>query len=209
MKRAIAVGFAGLSLFFAEFAPSPALAAQQFSCNGRMANGRTFSAQFLNGAFTQIRWEQSGQPPQVTPLTFSATNAKGQPIYRGSFQGATAVTLVDVSGGDVRPGSGVSVGVEEWGWAKGVCSASSSGGSGGGGNAGGGTTDWFAGLRQDLMGVSGARSRTWMQQNSFFFTQTMEHTDRRVVERWNRDSDSAIVDVVLTSDVVSDVMRVR
>jgi hypothetical protein len=96
-----------------------------------MKNGRTFSAEFLDGRFTQIRWEQSGQPPQVSRLTFDSTNAQGQSIYRGSFQAATAVTLIDVSGGNVQSGSEISVGVEEWGWARGVCSAASGSNSGG------------------------------------------------------------------------------
>lgn len=197
-------GLVGIGLLLTDFALSPAWATLQLSCNGRMNNGRMFSAQFLDGRFTQIRWEQAGQPPQVTNLTFSATNSKGQPIYRGTFQGATAVTLVDVSGGDVRTGSKVSVGVEEWGWASGVCSTSGSSSS-----SGSGSNDWFTALRRDLIGVSADRSRVWMNQNSFFFTQTMEHTDRKVVERWNRDMDQAIVDVVISANTVSDVVRVR
>jgi hypothetical protein len=117
-KPLSAAAFLSLSLFMSL---APAQAAQQFTCNGRMKNGRTFSATFLNGLFTQIRWEQSGQPPQVSPLSFSSTNSLGQPIYRGAFQGATAVTLVDLSKGNVSSSSEVSVGVEEWGWARGYC----------------------------------------------------------------------------------------
>lgn len=86
-----------------------------------MSNGWGYTAQFLNGRFTQIRWERSDQPPQVSELSFSTTNASGQPIYRGAFQSATAVTLVDLSGGNVQSGSEVSVGVEEWGWSRGTC----------------------------------------------------------------------------------------
>jgi hypothetical protein len=123
VKPVIAIGCLSLSLLLPL---APAQAAQQFTCNGQMKNGRTFSAEFLNGLFTQIRWEQSGQPPQVSPLTFSATNSLGQPIYRGTFQAATAVTLVDISGGAVGRGSEVSVGVEEWGWARGICGISGS-----------------------------------------------------------------------------------
>jgi hypothetical protein len=39
---------------------------------------------------------------------------------------ATKVTLVDISRGDVRSGSQISVGVEEWGWSRGTCGTSSS-----------------------------------------------------------------------------------
>ena len=137
MKRAIAIGLASMSLLWVDLEFSPAYATQQLSCSGNMNNGRAFTAQFLDGRFTQIRWEKPGQPPQVSQLTFDSTNPQGQPVYRGSFQGATAVTLVDVSGGDVRSGSEISVGVEEWGWARGVCGTS-------GGNSGTGTTQNFS-----------------------------------------------------------------
>ena len=98
-----------------------ASAAQQVFCTGSMNNGWTYTAEFLDGRFTQVRWESAGQPPQTTTLSFSSTNDQGQPIYTGSFQAATTVTLVDLSGGNVQPGSEVSVGVEEWGWARGSC----------------------------------------------------------------------------------------
>lgn len=91
-----------------------------------MNNGWSYTAEFLDGRFTQIRWERSGQPPQVSSLTFSSTNAAGQPIYRGAFQAATAVTLVDLASGNVQPGSQISVGVEEWGWSRGTCGTTSS-----------------------------------------------------------------------------------
>jgi hypothetical protein len=34
------------------------------------------------------------------------------------------VTLIVLSKGDVRPGSQISVGVEEWGWSRGNCGLS-------------------------------------------------------------------------------------
>jgi hypothetical protein len=201
ITRTIAAGLTGISLMIAGTA-APVRSAQQLFCTGRMNNGWGYNAEFLDGRFTQIRWDRSGQPPQVSTLTFYRTNAQGQPIYRGSFQAATAVTLIDMGKGNVRPGSQVSVGVEEWGWSRGTCSASA------GSNPG--TGDWFTELRQDLIGTSGDRSREWMRQNNFFFTQTMEHTNTRVVERWNRSSDNAIVDVVIASNnVVTDVRRIR
>ena len=100
---------------------SPPPVSQQLFCDGRMTNGWAYTAEFLDGRFTQIRWDRSGQPPQTTNLSFSSTNAQGQPIYTGAFQAATKVTLVDLSGGNVELGSEVSVGVEEWGWARGRC----------------------------------------------------------------------------------------
>lgn len=104
-----------------------ASASQQFSCTGRMSNNWAYTALFVDGRFTQIRWERSGQPPQTTTLTFNRTNPQGQPIYTGAFQAATAVTLVDLSGGDVRPGSSISVSVEEWGTSTGTCGTSTGG----------------------------------------------------------------------------------
>ncbi|WP_199314255.1 hypothetical protein [Planktothrix sp. FACHB-1365] len=115
-------GLATVGLVFVQTLFSPLSAAQSFSCTGRMNNGWTYSAQFLDGRFTQIRWERSGQPPQVSTLEFISSNDKGQPIYKGSLMAAVTVTLVDLSGGNVQPGSQISVGVEEWGWSRGNCS---------------------------------------------------------------------------------------
>jgi hypothetical protein len=103
----------------------PATATQQLFCNGRMGNGWTYQAEFVNGRFTRIRWNRSGQPPQVSPLTFQRTNEKGQPIYRGGLFAAVTVTLIDLSKGEVAPGSQISVNVEEWGWSRGTCGLSS------------------------------------------------------------------------------------
>jgi len=100
------------------------VATQQLFCQGRMNNGWSYSAEFLNGRFERIRWTRSGQPPQVSSLSFKNTNNKGQPIYRGSLFAAVSVTLIDLSKGDVRPGSQISVGVEEWGWSRGNCGLS-------------------------------------------------------------------------------------
>lgn len=107
----------------------PANATQQFFCTGRMNNGWAYTADFINGRFTAIRWERSGQPSQTTNLTFSRTNSQGQPIYTGSFQAATAITLVDLSKGNVTPGSQISVSAEEWGTSTGTCGTSVSGGN--------------------------------------------------------------------------------
>jgi len=70
------------------------VATQQLFCQGRMNNGWSYSAEFLNGRFERIRWTRSGQPPQVSSLSFKNTNNKGQPIYRGSLFAAVSVTLI-------------------------------------------------------------------------------------------------------------------
>jgi len=119
---ALATGFMTIGLVVVD--NQPASASQQFLCNGSMNNGWAYTASFVDGRFTQIRWERSGQPPQTTNLTFSSTNAQGQPIYTGAFQAATTVTLVDLSGGNVQPGSQISVTVEEWGTSEGTCGLS-------------------------------------------------------------------------------------
>jgi len=116
---ALATGFVAIGPAF--IAQQSASAAQQFLCTGTMDNGWAYTANFVDGRFTEIRWERSGQPPQTSTLTFSNTNAQGQPIYTGAFQAATAVTLLDLSGGNVGPGSQISVSVEEWGTSTGTC----------------------------------------------------------------------------------------
>lgn len=124
-KRAIAVASIAASLFVIGAAASSAQSVVEYSCVGRMSNGWGYSAVFLDGRFTQIRWEdRSGQQPQTatSALTLDTRNSQGEPIYRGNFREATAVTLVDLGKGNVQTGSQVSVGVEEWGWSRGTCS---------------------------------------------------------------------------------------
>jgi hypothetical protein len=135
ITQKIAAGLAGISLIVAGAGcssnetntaqqPSPpqqTTPPQQFSCTGTKVNGWNYDARFANGRFTQINWTRAGQKSHVSPLTFDRNNDQGQPIYRGSFQQATAISLVDLGKGNVRPGSQVSVGTEEWGWARGTC----------------------------------------------------------------------------------------
>ena len=200
MQRAIVAGLTSMGLLVLEATFSAAHAAQQLFCTGQMNNGWTYSAEFLDGRFTQIRWERSGQPPQVSQLTFVTNNVQGQPIYRGTLLAAVTVTLVDLSGGDVRSGSEISVGVEEWGWSRGTCGTSSSG-SGTGSSA-------LAMAQQNLLGVEQTQAREWLRQNNFFFTNTVEHTEARVIERWNQNANQAI-DVIIVNGVVMDVVEAR
>ncbi|HEY9659002.1 MAG TPA: hypothetical protein V6C65_11160 [Allocoleopsis sp.] len=201
MQYTIATVLTGIGLLVADAAFSPVRAAQQFFCTGQMSNGWNYTAEFVDGRFTQIRWQRSGQPPQVSTLTFSSTNAQGQPIYRGAFQGATAVTLIDISKGAVGSGSEISVGVEEWGWSRGICGTSASGG----GNS---SSDSVATVRQNIVNTNAEPARVWLRQNNFSFTQTMEHTDAYVIERWNRNM-TEVIDVRIVNGVVSDVVAVR
>lgn len=196
LKTTIATASTALILV-AEAIFSPAHATQQFFCTGRMNNGWGYTAEFVNGRFTQIRWQQSGQPPQVSQLSYSTTNAEGHPVYRGAFQAATAVTLVDLSAGDVRAGSQISVGVEEWGWSRGTCSLSSSGGTG----------SSVDGVRQSLVGVGQDQAWDWLRRNNYVFVQTMEHTDSRVIERYQDRSKS--FDMIIVDGIVSDVVQAR
>ncbi|HIK54335.1 MAG TPA: hypothetical protein IGS37_04125 [Synechococcales cyanobacterium M55_K2018_004] len=100
--------------------PPPTTNATVF-CTGQMGNGWRYRAEAVNRRFTQIRWERSGAQPTVTTLRFYRNNAQGEPIYRGAFRAATEVTLIDLGKGNPRPGTQVSVGVEEWGWSRGNC----------------------------------------------------------------------------------------
>jgi hypothetical protein len=200
-QRTIATGLFSTALLAAEATLSPVWAVQQMSCTGQMNNGWSYTAEFLDGQFTQIRWERSGQPPQVSPLTFLATNIQGQPIYRGTLLAAVTVTLVDLSGGNVRTGSEISVGVEEWGWSRGSCGTSASTG-------GVGSSAPLEVVQQNLLGVDQVQAREWLRQNDFFFTSTIEHTDARVIERWNRDANRSI-DVIILNGMVFDVVESR
>lgn len=191
---------AGLVLGGAVF--SPASATQQLYCNGRMNNGWTYSAQFLNGRFTEIRWERPGQPPIVSSLSFQSTNQARQPVYTGSIMAATMVTLVDLSRGNVRPGSQISVTAEEWGTSTGNCGLSSD-------NSMGNSSDWFTDARTNLMGANGNQARRWLTRNNFFFNQTVQHTNRRIVERWNRNNPNGAIDVIFVNNIVSDVVMAR
>jgi hypothetical protein len=58
--------------------------------------------------------------PKRVPLLLAVPMPKDN-RFRGAFQSATSVTLVDLSGGNAQICSEVSVGVEEWGWARGQC----------------------------------------------------------------------------------------
>ncbi|WP_156119981.1 hypothetical protein [Leptolyngbya sp. KIOST-1] len=101
--------------------PAATPAAGTVVCTGRMQNGWQYRAEVTNRRFSQINWERSGAEPTVSTLRFDRNNAQGQPVYRGSFRAATQVALVDLSGGNPRQGSQISVGVEEWGWSRGNC----------------------------------------------------------------------------------------
>ncbi|NJL49542.1 MAG: hypothetical protein HC929_21530 [Leptolyngbyaceae cyanobacterium SM2_5_2] len=111
--------------FFIQFSGQQAIAQPPSAgivlCTGQMSNGWQYRAEATNQRFTQIHWERAGVEPSVSTLRFYRNNAKGQPVYRGSFRDATEMALVDLSGGNPRPGSQVSIGVEEWGWSRGNC----------------------------------------------------------------------------------------
>ncbi|MFB2839293.1 hypothetical protein [Floridanema evergladense] len=202
-KYATATLLTGLNLLAFGGSFTPAQSTQQLFCKGRMNNGWNYTAEYLNGRFTQIRWERSGQPPQVSRLTFYRTNPQGEPVYRGSFQAATLVTLVDLSRGDVRRGSQISVGVEEWGWSRGTCGTSS-----GGGTSGTGSSVPIATVRRNLIGVNQVQARKWLRNNNFVFIRTVQHNNIRVIERWNQtDNRSQAIDVTITRGTVTKVVE--
>jgi hypothetical protein len=101
---------------------TPPPSGRTITCHGRMQNGWRYWAEATNQRFTQIRWERGRGESAVSTLQFYRNNAQGQPVYKGAFRAAAQVTLVDLSGGNPRPSSQVSVEVEEWGWSRGNCS---------------------------------------------------------------------------------------
>jgi hypothetical protein len=127
-KLKLSSAIATLGLLCAEslsFMPS-ASAVQQLFCNGRMNNGWSYSAEYIDGQFTRIRWTRSGQPPQTTNLTYESINNRDQPVYTGGLMGALGVTLIDLSGGNVQPGSKISVMVDDFGSSQANCGTSAS-----------------------------------------------------------------------------------
>lgn len=203
IQKGLSVGLATLGILAAQVTLLPissAQATQQLFCNGAMNNGWNYSAEYVDGRFTQIRWKRSGQPPQVSDLTYSTDNAQGQPIYRGGLFSAVEVTLVDLSSGAVRPGSPVSVGVEEWGWSRGTCGLSSELPS---------EDSSLVALRKELKGLNPSQAANQLRGKGYNFLQTLEHTDRRIVERWDHRGNNTSIEVVYTQGKVSNVQPHR
>ncbi|NES65999.1 MAG: hypothetical protein F6K24_12425 [Okeania sp. SIO2D1] len=106
------------------FLPVPfAHAAMVLYCDGLDAGGYPYTATYVDGRFTQVRFDRSPDlPPVVSELTYDGVNGEGQPIYRGGYLGAADVVLIDISGGNVKPGSEVSVSVDnQWNLERGIC----------------------------------------------------------------------------------------
>ena len=111
--------FIGTIVFPVPFAQ----AAYSLSCDGLDAGGNPYTATYVNGLFTQVRFDRSPDlPPVVSELTYNGVNEQGQPIYRGGYLGMADVVLIDISGGNVKPGSEVSVAVDNlWNQERGIC----------------------------------------------------------------------------------------
>ncbi|NES04016.1 MAG: hypothetical protein F6K22_14930 [Okeania sp. SIO2F4] len=106
------------------FIPVPfAHAAMVLYCDGLDAGGNPYTATYVDGLFTEVRFDRSPDlPPVVSELTYDTVNEQGQPIYRGGYLGAADVVLIDLSGGNVKPGSEVSVSVDNgWNLERGIC----------------------------------------------------------------------------------------
>lgn len=104
-----------------------AQAAMQLFCPGLDADGYPYTANYVDGLFTEVKFDRdSSQPPVTSTLTYDGVNEEGEPIYRGGYLGMADVVLVDRSKGNVQPGSEVSVAVDSrWNQTRGVCGTSS------------------------------------------------------------------------------------
>ncbi|MGL5511417.1 MAG: hypothetical protein ACRC2J_03590 [Microcoleaceae cyanobacterium] len=110
----------GLTLF-----PLPAHATMQLSCKGLDHRGNEYRAEYVDGVFRRIVFQRQDAPPVTSDLKYDKVNDQGQPIYRGAFLGAADLVLIDLSGGDVRPGSQVSISVDgQWNKKRGTCGVS-------------------------------------------------------------------------------------
>ncbi|NEP44379.1 MAG: hypothetical protein F6K35_36220 [Okeania sp. SIO2H7] len=104
--------------------PMPtAQAAMVLFCDGLDHGGYPYEATYVDGLFTQVRFDRSPSlPPVTSELTYDTVNEQGEPIYRGGYLGMADVVLIDLSKGNVRPGSEVSVAVDNgWNQERGVC----------------------------------------------------------------------------------------
>lgn len=107
----------GLTLF-----PLPAHATTQLFCRGLDHRGNEYKAEYVDGVFRRIVFQRRDAPPVTSDLKYDKVNDQGQPIYRGAFLGAADLVLIDLSGGDVRPGSQVSISVDgQWNQKRGTC----------------------------------------------------------------------------------------
>lgn len=102
--------------------PSPAHATMQLFCRGLDHRGNEYKAEYVDGVFRRIVFQRQDAPPVTSDLRYDKVNDQGQPIYRGAFLGAADVVLIDLSAGDVRPGSQVSISVDgQWNRQRGTC----------------------------------------------------------------------------------------
>ncbi|NER19238.1 MAG: hypothetical protein F6J86_03195 [Symploca sp. SIO1B1] len=103
--------------------PTPtAQAAMVLYCDGLDYSGDPYKATYVDGLFTKILFIRPGLPPINSELTYDSVNSQGQPIYRGAYLGAADVVLIDLSKGNVKPGSEVSVAVDNlWNQQRGIC----------------------------------------------------------------------------------------
>jgi len=95
-----------------------------FQCNGLDSVGNPYAATYVDGRFTQVLFSRPDLdlPPVESKLTYDTVNGQGEPIYRGSYLGAADVVLIDLSKGNVKPGSEVSVAVDNaYNIQRGVC----------------------------------------------------------------------------------------
>lgn len=162
-------------------------------CTGIMANGISFSAKTVEGLFDKLVWTKAGQPDRMSELSYYTTNAEGQIVWRGAFEQATKVLLVDQSGGTVRNDSKISVYAEEWGWADGTCRGPEA-------QAGDAAT-----VLRSLIGLRDTQATNWLRRNGFSRMRTVAHSGAGKTERWSQ-VDNPVIEVVFEMGFVSDVV---
>jgi hypothetical protein len=158
-----------------------------------MANGTSFSARAVEGLFEELVWTKAGQPDRMSDLSYFTTNAEGQTVWRGAFEQATKVLLVDLSGGAVRTGSRIAVYAEEWGWADGTCRGPAV-------EEGGATA-----VLRSLIGLRDTQATNWLRRNGFSRVRTVTHSGTGKTERWSHPN-NPVVEVVFEMGFVSDVI---
>jgi hypothetical protein len=162
-------------------------------CTGVMANGMGFSARVVGGLFEDLVWTRAGQPDRTSELSYFTTNAEGQTVWRGAFDQATKVLLVDLSGGAVRTDSSIAVYAEEWGWADGTCRGPAA------------EADAAATVLRSLIGLRDTQATNWLRRNGFSRVRTVAHSGTGKTERWSQPN-RPLLEVVFEMGFVSDVL---
>jgi hypothetical protein len=122
LVNAFATGFVTIALLVIDKSPASAIS---FPCTGTLSNGIRYDVSYSSeGGFYRISFP--GLSGYNSDLRYYRTDVQNRPVYRGEYGGlgsrGATISVVDLSRGNVRSGSQISVGVNGLGWGRGTCS---------------------------------------------------------------------------------------